>query len=202
MPKQKLYILDTSVILDDPLNIYRLYDHGQNIVVINDIVLSELNNRKDDMLSEAGYQARDFFRIADNENGAPIELNKLPKALQKVALNGENNTIDGYYKMILQFEHSLSNNSGKSCEIPLYIIYRKHYTAVGHENRNTANDLRIAEIAHDYKLILVSNDISFKIASEVSGITAQSLKNSKVENPQKLEFFAYYFSLFNGEDHL
>jgi PhoH-like ATPase len=200
MPKEKLYILDTSVILDDPLNIYRLYDHGQNVVVINDIVLSELNNRKDDMLSEAGYQARDFFRIADNEDGSPIELAKLPKKLKKIAAENEANSDDGYYKMILHFEHSLSNNGGSNCEIPLYIIYRKHYNAVGHESRNTANDLRIAEIANDYNLILVSNDISFKIASEVSGITAQSLKNSKVENPQNIDFSHTIFSL-NGEDN-
>ena len=45
-PKQSCYLLDTSVILDDPIHIVRLNDNDENAVIITDIVLAELNNKK------------------------------------------------------------------------------------------------------------------------------------------------------------
>ena len=48
---QNCYLLDTSVILDDPINILRISENNENIVAITDVVLAELNNKKDDMRS-------------------------------------------------------------------------------------------------------------------------------------------------------
>jgi PhoH-like ATPase len=69
---QKCYLLDTSVILDDPANILKISQNNQNLVVVTNIVLAELNAKKDDMRSDAGFRAREFFRLADDAHGSPI----------------------------------------------------------------------------------------------------------------------------------
>ena len=75
---QNCYLLDTSVILDDPTNILRISDENHNGILITNIVLAELNSKKDDMRSEAGFQAREFFRLADAAWGEPISSVELP----------------------------------------------------------------------------------------------------------------------------
>ena len=49
------------------------------------------------------------------------------------------------------------------------------------------NDAKIGEIAKDYGLSLLTNDISFKIAAEVQGIPTESIRNSRVENADSIE---------------
>ncbi|HFU74403.1 MAG TPA: phosphate starvation-inducible protein PhoH [Helicobacteraceae bacterium] len=189
MRNQNCYLLDTSVILDDPTNILRIYDEGQNVVVISNIVLSELNNKKDDMRSDAGFRAREFFRLSDNEQGHAITYEELPTCIQQGAQQSSSLIqTDYYYVLYLPFDTSL-HNSASSEAIPLYIIYRPNYRISQHfDQGNGLNDAKIGEIAQEYHLTLLTNDISFKIAAEVQGIQAQSIRNSRVENPDKIEF--------------
>ena len=78
---QTCYLLDTSVILDDPANILRISDNNQNVVAITNIVLAEMNGKKDDMRSEAGFRAREFFRLADVSRGETVPLSDLPAGM-------------------------------------------------------------------------------------------------------------------------
>ena len=66
---KKLYLIDTSVILDDPQNIIYLSDGAKNILFISDIVLEELDKKKTS--NEVGFLAREFFRNVSNESEIP-----------------------------------------------------------------------------------------------------------------------------------
>ncbi len=191
---QKCYLLDTSVILDDPNNILRISDNNQNAVVISNTVLAELNNKKDDMRSDAGFRAREFFRLADNELGSTITFEELPACIQQCeSIDKKQCESDFYYRLILPYEPSLVGNHDFDNEIEVFIIYREEFRIVKHfQEPKGLNDAKIAEVAKDYGLTLLSNDISFKIAAEVQGIESQSIRNSSVEKPDAIEFSHCY----------
>ncbi len=192
-PDQSCYLLDTSVILDDPIHIVRLNDNNENAVIITDIVLAELNNKKDDMRGDAGFRAREFFRLADNEDGTPIEFNELPACVQANAKIDRATCEDKYYRLSMHFPHDLLSDEQVDSDIPVYIIYREIYHIEKHFSHVLGlNDAKIGEIASDYGLTLLTNDISFKIASEVQGIETQSIRNARVEKPDEIEFSSTY----------
>ena len=198
-PKQNCYLLDTSVILDDPLHILRLYDNGENAVVITDIVLAELNNKKDDTRGDAGFRAREFFRFSDNEQGKTIEFSDLPECIQKCSKLKDKECDDRYYRLSVNFPNANLQDNQVGSDIPLYIIYRKFYEiAKSYRHEYGLNDAKIGEIAQAYKLTLLTNDISFKIASEVQGISTQSIRNARVERPEEIEFSYTY--TYQGEE--
>lgn len=60
----KTFALDTNIILDNPENIYRLYNNENNII-IPDIVIDELDSKKSG-LDELGYRSREFARLLDS----------------------------------------------------------------------------------------------------------------------------------------
>ncbi len=185
---QKCYLLDTSVILDDPANILRISENNQNVVAITNTVLAELNNKKDDMRSDAGFRAREFFRLADYEVGQTLTFEALPACLRASHEHAPEPT-DCYYRLTLPFEAAASEIEEGETSVELLIIYRDAFRiAKSYSEPKGLNDAKIAEIAADYNLKLVTNDISFKIAAEVQGIEAQSLKNASVERPDAIEF--------------
>ena len=189
---QKCYLLDTSVILDDPANILRISENNTNIVAITSTVLSELNNKKDDMRSDAGFRAREFFRLADYEVGATLTFDDLPACLHA---NVKTPPAEGdfYYRLILPFDVALKAEEDGNSNVELLIIYREQFRITkSYSEPKGLNDAKIAEIAADYNLKLVTNDIAFKIAAEVQGIEAQSLRNASVERPDAIEFAHTY----------
>lgn len=185
---QKCYLLDTSVILDDPANILRISENNKNVVAITSTVLAELNNKKDDMRSDAGFRAREFFRLADYEVGQTLTFDALPDCLREAHAAAPEPT-DCYYRLTLPFDAALSEVEAGETSVELLIIYREAFRiARSYSEPKGLNDAKIAEIASDYNLKLVTNDISFKIAAEVQGIEAQSLRNASVERPDAIEF--------------
>ncbi len=185
MSVEKHYLLDTSVILDDPTNIMRLSDHGQNAIYITNIVLAELNNRKEDIRTEAGFRAREFFRLVDNDLGETIQRHQLPDFKQ---VRNPLYSDDKYYKMILQFPVS-EGEDAEEATLPLYVIHRPHYRISDtYREPQGLNDAKIGEIVLDYGWILVTNDIAFKIAASIEGVPAQSLRHTQVKDPDNIEF--------------
>ena len=191
---QNCYLLDTSVILDDPINILRISENNENIVAITDVVLAELNNKKDDMRSDAGFRAREFFRLSDNDKSGMISADELPECLRHCDTK-ETCQNDLYYRLVLPFEPSLIGNHDHDNKVPLYIVYRSDYRMDRtFSEAKGLNDAKIGEIAKDYGLSLLTNDISFKIAAEVQGIPTESIRNSRVENADSIEFaHSYYY---------
>lgn len=202
--RQKTYLLDTSVILDDPANLFRLSQNNQNVIAITNIVLAELNNKKDDMRSEAGFRAREFFRLADASEGKMLQLEDLPEALR----TGRDESVcgnDNYYLLEIMFDPSLHGEH--IVPIDLHIIFREeHRVSRRFDEPKGLNDAKIAEIAKDYDLTLLTNDISFKIAANVQHIEAQSIRNASVEKPEDIDFSHTYIyhdepSISDDRDH-
>ena len=188
--EQTCYLLDTSVILDDPANILRISENNQNVVVITNIVLAEMNGKKDDMRSEAGYRAREFFRLADISHGQTLTMKDLPKGMCRCLKPGHCDN-DKYYRLSLPFDRSLYSENTEP--IDLYIIFREYYRVTDQfQGSKGLNDAKIGEIAKDYGLTLLTNDISFKIAAQVEQITAESIRNASVERPDEIEFAHTY----------
>ena len=187
---QTCYLLDTSVILDDPANILRISDNNQNVVAITNIVLAEMNGKKDDMRSEAGFRAREFFRLADVSRGETVPLSDLPAGMAHCRQTGHCDN-DKYYKLTLMFDRSLYSSEIEP--VDLYIIFREFYRVADHFHGSKGlNDAKIGEIAKDYGLKLLTNDISFKIAAQVEQIEAESIRNASVERPDEIEFAHTY----------
>jgi PhoH-like ATPase len=194
MSVEKHYLLDTSVILDDALNALRLYDHGNNAIYITNIVLAEMNNRKEDIRSEAGFRAREFFRLADNELGEPIKRKDLPDFKD---VDNKLFSEDKYYKMILQYSVGEGEDIN-DVTIPLYVIHRPLYRAAqSYKEPQGLNDAKIGEIALDYGWTLVTNDIAFKIAASIEGVPSQTLRHSQVNDPDDI---AFEYELTYSED--
>lgn len=167
----KNYLLDTSIILDDPENIEHIYQKGQNRVFITDIVLSELNKKKE-LHNETGFFAREFFRMINSENGKEVKRESL---FRDIPSKSDDHLREMYLKC--------SNTT-----IPIYVIYRQSYRS--RELEHGLNDAKIVEIAKDYRLKLLTNDIALKIQALAQNIEADSLRRDRVENPDEIEFFA------------
>lgn len=150
------------MILDSVENLFFLYQDGDNRIFICDVVLNELD-RKKDLNSEIGFFAREFFR--NIHSGAVCESNFCAQENDKI--------------------HTLYFSSDTR-GIPLHIIHRPVFKTQFQDYG--LNDARILEIARDYGLVLLTNDIALKIHAFSLGVAAQSLVRDRIENPQELSF--------------
>ncbi|MGP1449621.1 MAG: PhoH family protein [Wolinella sp.] len=174
----KSYLIDTSVILDDVENLTHIYQQGENKIFISDIVLSELNKKKE-LSSDTGFFAREFFRLINNDEGEEVALSEIttqngPTQDQKESIAKAHDHIRRLYL------------KKQGVKIPIHIIHRESYNTRNLEHG--LNDARIAEIAKDYALTLLTNDIALKVYSLSLGIHTQSLMRDSVENPDEIDF--------------
>lgn len=165
----KYYLLDTSIILDDPQNIEHIYQKGQNRIFITDVVLAELNKKKEQS-SEAGFFAREFFRLINGENGKEV----------KKEVTDTKEVLEEDHVRLMYLKYSSGN-------VPIYVIHRPIYKTRNLEHG--LNDARIAEVAKDYDIKLLTNDIALKVQALADGIDAQSLHRDRVENPGEIDFY-------------
>lgn len=174
----KHYLLDTSVILDDTQNIIHLWQNSQNTLFISDVVIEELDKKKD-LPNETGFFAREFFRCINSDS--------VDSAMQaEISLPNINNTPKALHDdFIQQVFFRLDDIS-----IPIALIYRPKYSVSAQEH--SYNDSKIIEIARDYHLVLLTNDVSLKIRSQAQGILAQSLFRDRVENPNDIDFWSFF----------
>lgn len=166
----KCYLLDTSIILDDTQNIIFLWQDSQNQLFISDVVIEELDKKKD-LQNETGYFAREFFRCINSDS-----LNESIQNANIASIAKNHN--DFVQEILFKFEEY---------SIPLTLIYRSHYKIPPQEH--SYNDSKLIEIARDYNLILLTNDISLKVRTQAQGILAQSLFRDRVENPSDIDFW-------------
>ena len=118
---EKVYILDTNILLEDATNIFKLSDEKKNLIVLPETVLDEIDSKKSGF-DEINFQAREFARIL--ENSTIINTKK-----------------DGNFKIV-----SLEIHSQKEAIID--IISCEEY-AINTKNvaNNIINDRKILEIA-------------------------------------------------------
>ncbi len=72
----------------------------------------------------------------------------------------------------------------------MQIIHRPKYQT--HSLDYGLNDARILEVAKDYNLILLTNDISLKVYAISNSLISQSLMRDKIDNPQDINFLHHF----------
>jgi PhoH-like ATPase len=198
MQQKKRFIIDTSVILDSPYHMVSLYQNGENELYISDIILKELNKHKEDGYNEKGFFAREFIRALDNGTLQTEKIEKTSrkgtrkKKAKKITKLTSNKLIPKMNDSIHAFKCIFE---GEKNPIVINIINRERY-----RENNAINDMKIVEIAKDYDLDLITNDIALKIIALSKNINAESLKKGRVDNPEHIDFRKiYYFNQKNKD---
>lgn len=161
--KQKVYVVDTNIILQNIQNILNLADNGTNIVVVPETVLLELEDKKK-LFDELGYNSRKFARFLAKSKILKIEHKKNVKIIK--LLNEDD-------------------------DIQIHIISKEAYdTQIEQHNIAESNDKRIievAELAKDYykghDVIFVSIDIYARTFALFKSLQTETLHDDRADVP-------------------
>ena len=167
MSFDKLYLLDTNILLEDAKNIFKLSQNAKNLIVLPETVLDEIDTKKTGF-DEINFQAREFARILEN---ALIKetIKKDDFKIIRLEIPGSNNTI-------------------------VDIISKDLYASNTHNlSLNIINDRKILEIAafantyYSSKIIFLSLDIMARLRAVSLDIKTDSLLG-KDKDEYKYEF--------------
>jgi len=178
--KEKVYVLDTNIILQNVQNLSRISDNSTNNIVIPETVLLELEDKKK-LTNELGYYSREFARL--------LAKMKIKEVDYKTG-----------FKVV-----KLYND-----ELTLHIISKDKYESeIEQVHLSESNDKRIIEvaaIAQEYykgtQVVFLSLDVYARTFALFKGIKAETLHDDKSTVP-KFEFVKYInidSSLFNSLD--
>jgi len=153
MEFEKIYAIDTNIILNDAENIFRLSQNGQNLIVIPETVLDEVDMKKSG-IDEINFQAREYTRISNDEKIVEVkETNGLTVVVTTIG------------------------------ECVFYTISKDEYKAdKDNTAHNIRNDRKILEAIKQFKqipgceeIIALSNDGMFRKRAISLGIMPESL---------------------------
>lgn len=178
--KEKVYVVDTNIILQNVKNLSRISDNSTNNIVIPETVLLELEDKKK-LTNELGYYSREFARL--------LAKMKIKEVDYKTG-----------FKVV-----KLYND-----ELTLHIISKDEYESeIEQVHLSESNDKRIIEIAaiaQDYykgiQTVFLSLDVYARTFALFKGIKSETLHDDKSTVP-KFEFVKYIHvdsSLFNSLD--
>lgn len=162
----KVYVVDTNIILQNIQNVKNLSENGKNIVVVPETVMIELEDKKR-LLDELGYQAREFARfLAD----AKVKEVDFEQNLKIVKLYNE--------------------------EYRIHLISKDKYdTSIEYNHISESNDKRIIEIAEGargyykgQKVVFISIDVYARMFGLFKNLKTESLRDDRSSVPRK-EFF-------------
>ena len=179
--KEKVYVIDTNIILQNLQNLYRISDNKTNHIVIPETVLLELEDKKK-LTNELGYYSRDFARLL-----AKMKIKEVDYKLG--------------FKVVKLYNEELN----------LDIISKDNYdTKIEQVHISESNDKRIIEvasIAQEYykgcKTIFLSLDVYARTFALFKGIKTETLHDDKSTVPtfNFLKSFELDSSLFNTLDN-
>ncbi len=159
---EKVYLLDTNILLEDATNIFKISDECKNLVVLPETVLDEIDSKKSGY-EEINFQAREFARILENST---ILQSRKTEDYTIISLE-----IKGEKKAFIDIV-SRDNYSINSKNSTLNII-------------NDRKILEIASFAKEYyklELIFLSLDIMARTRAISLDIKTQSLNGSHKDN--------------------
>jgi len=174
----KIYSLDTNIILDDARNFITLSDGGTNLIVLPETVLDEIDSKKSGF-DEINFQAREFGRLLHD---ATID-NKTT-----ININGQTITV---------IETTVEN-------VTIHIVSKEKYRAdLDNTNPNIKNDRKILEITkelseHGYDGIkFISLDVMARTRAISIGIDAEAMNlgTKDIEHD-----FIKYIDLLEGQE--
>ncbi|MAD41292.1 MAG: phosphate starvation-inducible protein PhoH [Arcobacter sp.] len=178
--KDKIYVVDTNIILQNLQNLYKISQNKTNHIVVPQTVLLELEDKKK-LSNELGYYAREFARL--------LALMKIKEVDYKLG-----------FKVVKLFND----------EINLDIISKDKYdTQIEQVHLSESNDKRIIEtacISRDYykgsQTIFLSLDVYARTFALFEGIKTETLHDDKSTVPKFtfLKEFTLDSSSFNSLD--
>lgn len=161
--QNKVYVLDTNIILHNTNFIKELCDGGKNIIVIPETVLIELEEFKKNF-TELGYQARNFARMLAKCKVLEVDIQ------------------EPYRVVKMQFEE----------DVIIHLFSKTTYTSdIDSKYINESNDKRILEVASgaqvyykDAKVIFLSLDVYARMFGLFSNVTVESLREDRSDVPE------------------
>lgn len=160
MSKQKIFIIDTNVILFDPMSIFKFAEHQ---VVIPIVVFEEIDRFKRDM-TENGRNARTFSRIIDDLR----EKGKLSEGVQLPA--GGTLRVELGHKNVDKLHPSLNVNAADNLML------------------NIAHDLQ--NIHKNKKIVFISKDINLRIKCDAFSIEAEDYRPSEFDHQETEDLYS------------
>lgn len=155
--KEKVYVLDTNIILQNLQNLYKISDNKTNHIVIPETVLLELEDKKK-LVNELGYYSREFARL--------LAKMKIREVDYKTG-----------FKVVKLYNEELNLN---------IISKDKYDTQIEQIHISESNDKRIIEvasIAQDYykgcQTIFLSLDVYARTFALFKGIKTETLHEDK-----------------------
>ena len=178
--KEKIYVIDTNIILQNIQNLYRISDNGTNILGVPETVLFELEDKKK-LSSELGYYSRAFARLLAKMKTKEIDHKK-------------------GFKVVKYFND----------ELVLHVIAKDTYEEnIEQVHLSECNDKRIIEvavIAQEYykgsQVIFLSLDVYARTFAQFKAIKTETLHDDKSTVP-RFEFIKNFnldSSVFNTLD--
>lgn len=161
MSFDKLYVLDTNILLEDANNLFRLSDEGKNLIILPETVLDEIDSKKSGF-DEINFQARQFARILENSQ---VLESKIKDSLKIIRLE-VNNKEKCFVDIISKDSYELDTKN-----ISLNII-------------NDRKILEISSFAKDYynrSITFLSLDIMARMRALSLDIATDSLLGSNKE---------------------
>ncbi|MGN1401849.1 MAG: PhoH family protein [Bacillus sp. (in: firmicutes)] len=152
----KIYVLDTNVLLQDP---YSIFSFAENDVVIPAVVLEEVDSKKRN-LDEVGRNARHISKIID-------KLRESGKIHEKIALdNGGTIRIELNHKYFQQLQEIFVEKTNDNRILAV------------------AKNLSLEEQAMENgrQVILVSKDTLVRVKADALGLIAEDYLNDRVVN--------------------
>ncbi|AXX91948.1 phosphate starvation-inducible protein PhoH [Malaciobacter molluscorum LMG 25693] len=163
--KEKIYVIDTNIILQNIQNLDRISDNKTNKIVIPETVLLELEDKKK-LTNELGFYAREFARLLANMKIKEVDYKP-------------------GYKVVKLFNDTLNLN------IISKDIYEAKIEQVHISESNDKRIIEVAVIAQDYykgaQTIFLSLDVYARTFALFKGIKTETLHDDKSTVP-KFEF--------------
>ena len=181
--KEKVYVLDTNIILQNLQNLYKISDNKTNHIVVPETVLLELEDKKK-LVNELGYYSREFARLL-----AKMKIKEVDYKLG--------------FKVVKLFNDELN----------LDIISKDKYdTVIEQIHISESNDKRIIEvasIAQEYykgcQTIFLSLDVYARTFALFKSIKTETLHDDKSTVPKfnfvkSLELDSSMFNSIENKD--
>ena len=181
--KEKVYVLDTNIILQNLQNLYKISDNKTNHIVVPETVLLELEDKKK-LVNELGYYSREFARLL-----AKMKIKEVDYKLG--------------FKVVKLFNDELN----------LDIISKDKYdTVIEQIHISESNDKRIIEvasIAQEYykgcQTIFLSLDVYARTFALFKGLRTETLHDDKSTVPKfdfvkSLELDSSMFNSLENKD--
>lgn len=210
MKFEKIYVLDTNIILEDANQLVTIGQHGKNLIILPETVIDELDSKKSGF-SEINFQAREFGRILSE-----AEVLKTRKAGSKKDVTIMSLKAQGVYIDIVSFKDYMLQGVDKSVINDRKIIkvaqfvtnyYKQPDTTVLLSNdimcRTRAISLNVNTQGLTRNKESLNNEFIKELQVESSFFNSMAMKDITEYDPDyKPENYCYHFKSSDGNEQL